>query len=184
MLITSGELRGKSLSFPATLRIRPTSDKVRSAVFDIIRFEIKGSRFLDLFAGTGAVGIQALSEGSLISCFVEENSKCVNIVKENLKKTSFTGKAIIFKRKVEKFVIEQKELIKDFDFIFLDPPYEYSDSEYSFILENLKSNLKAYATIIVEHSKKRLGEDFFKSLGFENYKLKRYGDTALAILYN
>lgn len=184
MLITSGELRGKSLSFSSTLHIRPTSDKVRSAIFDIIRFNIKKTRFLDLFAGTGTVGIQALSEGSMITYFVEENSRCIKIIKENLEKTSFTDKAIVFKKKVEKFILDDMELIKDFDFIFLDPPYEYTDLQYGFILENLKNNLKVHSTIIVEHSKRRLEEDFIKNLCFEDYKLKIYGDSALAILYN
>ena len=70
MQITSGDSRGKKLFFAESLHIRPTSDKVRSAVFDVIRFNLKGSKFLDLYAGTGAVGIQTLNEGAILSFFV------------------------------------------------------------------------------------------------------------------
>lgn len=185
MQITSGGSRGKRLSFSENLHIRPTSDKVRSAVFNIIRLNIKGSRFLDLFAGTGAVGIQALSEGAEISCFVEENWKCVNMIRKNIKELNFTEKAKIIKEKVEKFLSDNngENILKDFDFIFLDPPYNLTDNEYEFIIQKLSSNIDRGTTVIVEHSSKRLGSDYFSRFSFSDYKFKKYGDTALSVLY-
>ena len=185
MQITSGGSRGKKLSFYESLHIRPTSDKVRSAIFDIIRLNIKGSKFLDLFAGTGAVGIQALSEGAILSCFVEENWKCINIIKKNINGLNFNEKAMIVKKKVENFLSDSDvdDKLKDFDFIFLDPPYNLTDNEYEFIIQRLSFHVCSNTTVIVEHSSKRLGSDFFMKFGFADYKFKKYGDTALSILY-
>ncbi|HOJ16504.1 MAG TPA: 16S rRNA (guanine(966)-N(2))-methyltransferase RsmD [Caldisericia bacterium] len=185
MQITSGGSRGKKLSFSESLHIRPTSDKVRSAIFNIVRLNIKGSKFLDLFAGTGAVGIQALSEGAEFSYFVEENWKCVNIIRKNIKELDFTEKAKIVKEKVEKFLSDSngKDILKNFDFIFLDPPYNLTDNEYEFIIQKLSFYIGRGTTVIVEHSSKRLSSDFFLQFGFSDYKFKKYGDTALSILY-
>jgi len=182
MQITSGDLKRKKLSFSSSLCIRPTSEKVRSAIFDIIRPKIKKSKFLDLFAGTGAVGIQALSEGASLSCFVEENWKCINVIKKNLKELYFLDKAIVVRKSVERFVREDKDLFKDFDFLFLDPPYNYADNKYNLLLEELVDCLKNGAIVIIEHSSRRLGDNFFLKYEFVNYRLKRYGDTTLTIL--
>ena len=185
MQITSGDSRGKKLFFAESLHVRPTSDKVRSAVFDVIRFNFKGSKFLDLYAGTGAVGIQALSEGAILSFFVEENWKCINTIRKNIKELNFNEKATIIKKKVEIFLSDSNvdDILKNFNFIFLDPPYNLTDNEYEFVVQKLSSSIFVGTTVIVEHSSKRLNSDFFMKLGFSDYKFKKYGDTALSILY-
>lgn len=183
MQITSGGFRGKKLYYHESLHIRPTSDKVRSAIFDVIRLKIKGSRFLDLFAGTGAVGIQALSEGASFTYFVEENWKCASVIKKNLNELNLFDKAKVIKKKVEKFLKEEKDTFKNFDLIFLDPPYDYTDKEYDFLIQELLSYTKRDVIVIIEHSSKRLGINYFLKYKFANYKFKKYGDTALTILY-
>ena len=183
MQITSGLNRGERLLSPDGLKIRPTSNKVRSAIFNIIRFEIKGSSFLDLFAGTGAIGIQALSEGCALSCFVEMHYKCVNAIKTNLLKLKLNEKSIIYKKKVESFIIEEKDELNRFDFIFMDPPYIYNYQQYFEIFSKLISNCKNNTKFIIEHSSNLDLSNFAENFSLYSFRTKEYGDSNLSILY-
>jgi 16S rRNA (guanine966-N2)-methyltransferase len=87
MKIVAGKNRGNKLKSLKGLSVRPTSQKVREALFDILGISIEGTYFLDLFAGTGAIGIEALSRGAQKVIFIEKEIKCIKIIKENLKKT-------------------------------------------------------------------------------------------------
>lgn len=183
MQITSGLNRGERLLSPDGLKIRPTSNKVRSAIFNIIRFEIKGTSFLDLFAGTGAIGIQALSEGCTLSCFVEMHYKCVNTIKTNLLKLKLNDKSIIYKKKVENFIDENKDDLNKFDFIFMDPPYIYNYQQYLEIFSKLVSNCKNNTKFIIEHSSSLDLSYITNNFSLFNYKTKNYGDSNLSIYY-
>jgi len=181
MQITSGINRGERLLSPDGLNIRPTSNKVRSAIFNIIRFEIKDCFFLDLFAGTGAIGIQALSEGCTLSCFVEAHYKCVNTIKTNLLKLKLNDKSIIYKKKVENFIVEDEEELNKFDFIFMDPPYIYNYQQYLDIFTKLVSKCKNTAKFIIEHSSDLDFSDIAEKFTLYNFKTKNYGDSNLSI---
>ena len=117
MRVISGICRGRKLMEPAGMDVRPTTDQVKEALFNIIQFDIEGRRVLDLFAGTGQLGIEALSRGAAECVFVDSSRTSLRLVEENLRRCDLRGKSmqcdsIGFLRRGEKF-----------DLIFLDPPY-------------------------------------------------------------
>ena len=121
MRVITGEKRGKKLLAPEGLETRPTADKVKEAVFDIIQFRIKGTHVLDLFAGSGQMGIEALSRGSLSCVFTDVNRRAIDIVKKNLDACGFGERAEVICGDGLSVISHMKA--KRFDVIFLDPPY-------------------------------------------------------------
>lgn len=120
MRVISGSARGRKLREPDGQAIRPTTDMVKESVFNIIQFEIQGRRVLDLFAGTGQLGIEALSRGADSAVFVDESSDAVRLVRENLKNMGFEDKSVVTRKDAAAFLRRGER----FDVIFLDPPYE------------------------------------------------------------
>ena len=122
MRIISGTARGRKLKEPVGEKIRPTSDKVKESVFNIIQFDIEGRRALDLFAGTGQYGIEALSRGARSAVFVDAAQDSIKLIKENLKICGFSDIATIRASDALRYL----ESDEKFDLIFIDPPYETS----------------------------------------------------------
>ena len=131
MRVITGSARGRRLKTPENYDIRPTTDNVKEAVFNIIQFDVEGRRVLDLFAGTGQLGIEALSRGAAEAVFVDRDREAVKIVKENLKTCSLQA------------VVRQEDALgalrreEKFDLIFVDPPYDAG--LYGPVLETIKS---------------------------------------------
>jgi 16S rRNA (guanine966-N2)-methyltransferase len=121
MRVISGQAKGRRLEEPEGHRIRPTTDMVKESVFNIIQFDIEGRRILDLFAGTGQLGIEALSRGAGSAVFVDESLDAVKLVKGNLKKMDFQQPVSVVRGDALSFLQSSKE---HFDVIFLDPPYD------------------------------------------------------------
>ncbi len=176
MRVISGSFKGRRLTAPKGLTIRPTPDKVKGAIFNILGDRIIESSFLDLFAGTGAVGIEALSRGAKEIIFVDDNIKAIDIIKKNLSQFQISNfKFQIIRGDAVEFI---KKTDHQFDFIFIDPPYK-SDLGEKALIEIYQLNiLKKDAEVIWEHYYK-------KNFKFQisNFKLKRtirYGDTALS----
>ena len=117
MRVISGSVRGKRLREPANYDIRPTTDKVKESIFNIIQFDIEGRRVLDLFAGTGQLGIECLSRGAAEVTFVDQSREAIAIVRENLKSCGFEARA------VQEDSISFLSRGGKFDIILLDPPY-------------------------------------------------------------
>ena len=117
MRVITGTARGRKLREPKNMDIRPTTDKVKESLFSIIQFDIEGRRVLDLFAGTGQLGIEALSRGAKSVTFVDQSNEAVAIVKENLKNCGFSAQV------VRDDSVSFLERCGKFDLIFLDPPY-------------------------------------------------------------
>ena len=118
MRVISGEYRGRRLLEPSGKNVRPTTDQVKEAVFNIIQFDIEGRRVLDLFAGTGQMGIEALSRGARECVFVDSSNESLRLVKENLRRCGARARteacdALSFLRRRE-----------GFDLVFIDPPYD------------------------------------------------------------
>lgn len=131
MRVITGTARGRKLKTPENYDIRPTTDNVKESVFNIIQFDIEGRRVLDLFAGTGQLGIECLSRGAASAVFVDQSREAVKIVKDNLKTCGLTATvlqqdAVSFLRGCGKF-----------DVIFVDPPYD-SDL-YETVLKSVNS---------------------------------------------
>jgi len=120
MRVITGSARGVRLKTPDGLKTRPTSDRVKEAVFSIVQFEVEGSRFLDLFAGTGQMGIEALSRGAASAVFVDGWKDACALVRENLKLARLTEKARVVQSDYLSYLQRCKE---QFDIVFLDPPY-------------------------------------------------------------
>jgi len=120
MRIISGTVKGRKLKAPIGNKIRPTSDRVKESVFTIIQFDIEGRRVLDLFAGSGQYGIEALSRGAKTAVFVDSLSESIKLVKENVQKCGFTDQSSIYARDAMRFL----ETDEKYDLIFIDPPYD------------------------------------------------------------
>ena len=183
MRISGGTAKGRKVGIKKAFlqreagdELRPTPAKVRAAVFNILSGRIEDAAFLDLFAGTGAVGIEALSRGAGRVVFVEENHLRVNIIKEFVDRFGFREKALIVRARVQDFLRKNEER---FSIIFLDPPYA---SEETMQVISLIDELGTYdedGIIIAEHSsRKELLENFGELTLKKKYK---YGDTSLSL---
>ncbi|HOK09428.1 MAG TPA: 16S rRNA (guanine(966)-N(2))-methyltransferase RsmD [Candidatus Hydrogenedens sp.] len=175
MRVIAGTAKGTILFAPRGREIRPTLDRVRTSLFDILGRKLEGATFLDLFAGTGANGIEALSRGAKMTWFVEKSIKAIQYIETNLKKTHLTEKAIIIKAELPQ---EVKLLPKGIDIIFMDPPYKFDKWEAlirSLILLNIP---KHNSIIILEHSSFNPPLEEYPPL--KKYRTEKYGDTILS----
>ena len=150
MRVITGAARGRKLKTPENYDIRPTTDNVKEAVFNIIQFDIEGRRVLDLFAGTGQLGIECLSRGARECVFVDKSREAVKIVRENLKTCSLSATvlqedALSFLRGCGKF-----------DVIFVDPPYDAPVYEQVLEIINLVDILSDGGIIICEARREKL----------------------------
>ena len=120
MRVITGSARGKRLRELPGLDTRPTTDRVKEGLFNVIQFDIEGRRVLDLFGGTGQMGVEALSRGAAHCTFVDLRKEAMAVIRENLKRTGFTEDATVVQGDYQAFLTRCKE---KFDLIFLDPPY-------------------------------------------------------------
>ncbi|HBO84401.1 MAG: 16S rRNA (guanine(966)-N(2))-methyltransferase RsmD [Deltaproteobacteria bacterium GWC2_42_11] len=183
MRIIAGIAKGKRLFAPQGLSIRPTSDKVREAIFNILGKEFCYKAVLDLFAGTGAMGIETLSRGAEHAVFVDNNASALRIIKKNLDTCGLTERYNIIKMDVIKALQPSAfRLGKGFNLIFIDPPYRREDA--GTILELIEKNkLLADDGIIVLETSKRTGVDE-SLLRLKEFDVRRYGDTVVRFYKN
>ncbi len=159
--------------------LRPTSSKVREAIFDILRGRIVGASFVDLYAGTGTVGFEALSRGAGKAIFVEPNRLRAEGIKENAIKLGFFDKAKIVQKRAHEFLRIYSRDKKAFDIFFLDPPYFSKDIKVTLPIIGEKEILNKGGMVIIEHYFKNKLPDMVGELKMiRNY---RYGDTMLTI---
>lgn len=156
--------------------LRPTAAKVRQAIFNILAGNIEGSSFLDLYAGTGAVGIEALSRGAGHVVFVEDNPARISIIKDLLEKFGFIGRASVVKAQAVSFL---RKSTGSFDIIFLDPPYATDELALSLPIIDESMLVRKEGIVIAEHSSKKALTCPLKNLMLR--KSYRYGDTALTL---
>lgn len=121
MRVITGIARGRKLREPAGLETRPTTDRVKEGIFSSIQFELEGRRILDLFGGTGQMGIEAISRGAAHCTFVDLRKEAVTVIRENLELTGFSDRAQVIQGDALAFLSRCRET---FDVIFLDPPYD------------------------------------------------------------
>lgn len=142
MRVITGTARGRRLAEPKTEGIRPTTDKVKESIFNIVQFDVEGRRVLDLFAGTGQLGIEALSRGAESVTFVDENTAAVKLVRENLSRCEMEG------------VVRQCDSISflsgcgKFGLIFIDPPYDSGLAEKA-LLKIIEFDILSEGGIII-----------------------------------
>ena len=119
MRVITGTARGRKLREPTNMDIRPTTDQVKEALFNILQWDIEGRRVLDLFAGTGQLGIEALSRGAASCLFLDESKQAIDIIKENVERCGFTANARILRTDSLGYLRSGER----FDLILMDPPY-------------------------------------------------------------
>lgn len=120
MRVITGKARGIQLKTPEGMQTRPTADRVKEALFSIIQFDIPGAKVLDLFGGTGQLGIEALSRGASSAVFVDAAESACKLIRENLKRTKLEGQGRVIRSDYLEFLKRNRE---QYDIIFLDPPY-------------------------------------------------------------
>ena len=178
MRITGGTARGRGLRGPRDARIRPTSDKVRGAIFNVLaaRHGVEGLRILDLFAGTGALGLEALSRGAAHVTFVDASQDACRLIRENLERAGFAERAEVVRGKV----VESLERLGGvYGGALVDPPYRVGLGEATLRALAAGDRLAPQAWIVIEHAH---GDDMPEQAGrFARSLLRRYGDTALSV---
>ncbi|MFZ5906659.1 MAG: 16S rRNA (guanine(966)-N(2))-methyltransferase RsmD [Nitrospirota bacterium] len=160
-------------------RLRPTSSKVREALFDILRNILQGSRFVDLYAGTGTVGLEALSRGAGSVVFVEPDGVRTAMIHKSIEALGFSGNAIVSKMYAEKFLQTASRERLGFDIFFLDPPYQSEEIGKVLPLIGSIGILNNEGIVIAEHFFKKPVPSIAGSLILA--KQYRYGDTVLTL---
>ena len=148
MRVISGSARGRRLKELQGMDTRPTTDKVKESLFNIIQFEIEGRSVLDLFGGTGQLGLEALSRGAAHATFVDLRKEAVGIIRENLSLTGFSDRATVVQGDYLAFLTRCRET---FDVIFLDPPYETELLETAIAHIARHDLLNVHGMMIAEH---------------------------------
>ncbi len=177
MRVIAGELRGRRLRAPKGGGIRPTSDRVREAIFDILGPAWTYHEVLDLFAGTGALGIEALSRGAREAVFVEQGREALKTLRGNLEDLGLTSKARVLSLVAKKGLTILAERREVFDLIFMDPPYGKDMVGKTLQEITQRGILSPRGVIVAEHSPH---ETIPLPVGMELFKQKRYGDTAIS----
>ena len=182
MRVIAGIYRSRILKSLKGLALRPTSDRLRETLFNILGPAVAGSHFLDLFAGTGAVGIEALSRGAAEAVFLENHAPAAALIRRNLESLGIRSGAHVLPvdalRGLEKVATKRKPSDPPFDFAFLDPPYAAAE-EYSRVLQFLGAAtlLASTATVIAEH---RHTAQLPESVGhLRRTRVLKQGDAAL-----
>ena len=178
MRVVSGSARGIKLITIPEFTTRPTVDRVKENMFNIIQYDIYGSVVLDLFSGSGSLCIESLSRGASKAYFIEKNSKCIPVINENIERTGLRDRAIVLNTDYEMFLAKAKRNEFKFDIIFLDPPHKkgFGFKALEIVSENNLLNDKGI--IVVEHHPDEdYPDDFYD---FYKYKFKKYGNTTLS----
>jgi 16S rRNA (guanine966-N2)-methyltransferase len=149
--IISGIWKGRRLKFVRDPAVRPMQDKVKGALFNIIQEKIKGSVCLDGFAGTGSVGLEALSRGAERAVFVDEYYPAVKTIRANVAKCGAEEKALVFHREFNRAVIDLARKGARFDIIFLDPPYTLLERRNPLRVIRKRDLLKPGGTVVLRH---------------------------------
>ena len=179
MRIVGGAFRGRPLATPRTNAIRPTTDRAREAVFNVLAHRypdhLDGARVLDLFAGTGALGLEALSRGAAYGVFIEESAEGRGLIRTNVETLGLSGRTKIFRRDATK--LGEAGTLQPFDLVFADPPYGKGLGELALAATRDGGWLKPGALCLVEEA---AATPFQPPAGFTLDERRDYGDTTIA----
>jgi len=179
MRIISGQYRGLILKTLKGGKLRPTSEQLRETLFDVLGPGVEGSRFLDAFAGSGAVGLEALSRGAREVVFIEHHRSAAELIRENLRALTIASGFRLLTSAVLATLERLNEENEPFDFVFLDPPYDAIREYHTTLRELGRSKLLAPGSLVIaEHSRHIVLEEGYASL--RQARLIRHGDAQLA----
>lgn len=180
MRIISGRYKGKKLHSVRGLIIRPTADRLRESIFNILSHGVLNAVVLDLFAGTGALGMEALSRGAESAVFVDNNPGALSVIRRNIISCSFDKQAHIIKWDIKKNLNCLKSAGAVFDLVFMDPPYNRGMVKPALFNLEQTGSLKKGARIVVEHSPlESIPDPVFM---FEIEDRRKYGKTLVSFL--
>lgn len=175
MRVIAGSARSLPLKTAAGMDTRPTTDRIRETLFNMLGSTVPDCRFLDLFAGSGAIGIEALSRGAARAVFVEKNPKAAACIRQNLEFTRLDARAVLLRTDVFAALGSMQE--PAFDVIFMDPPYNCGLERRA--LEMLApSHLADAHTLVIAEASLSTGFTYLDELGFEVIKYKKYKTNA------
>jgi 16S rRNA (guanine(966)-N(2))-methyltransferase RsmD len=183
MRVIAGTYRSRILKSLKGLALRPTSDRLRETLFNVLGPEVSGSRFVDLFAGTGAIGIEALSRGAKEVVFIENHPPAVKLIGRNLESLEITLGATVYEadalRGLDLLVSKNKRATVGFDFVFLDPPYAAAEN-CARVLEFLgAADLLAPGGLVIAEHRRKL--DLTEEVGaLLRFRVLKQGDAALS----
>jgi len=180
MRVIAGSQKGRRLTTPAGPGLRPTSDRVKEALFSILSPRIAGARFLDLYAGTGAIGIEALSRGATAVTFVESHPASLRVLRDNLARCNLTALADIRSCPASHFFRRPERDGRSYDIVFADPPY-HEENGSSDLLTSIAASpaITEESLIVLEHFTKRtVPPQVGRLVRLRQY---RYGDTTLSV---
>lgn len=171
MRVIAGTARSLPLKAPQGLDVRPTTDKIKETLFNMLHWDLPGSIFLDLYSGSGGIGIEALSRGAKKAYFVDNSPKAVSCIQDNLAFTKMADRAVVLKQGVCSALAYIQE--KQVDIIFMDPPYRLDEEKEALAILSRMSYVTEETLIVVEAA---IETDFsyLSELGFAVKKEKRY----------
>lgn len=178
MRVIGGNARGRRLKVPKGQTVRPTSGRVKEALFNILPHDLSGIKLLDLFAGTGNVSIEAISRGAAEAILIDSSAESGKVIRENLRRVRFTGRARVWIVPVSRAIRLLARRRESFDMIFLDPPYRRNWVEACLEMIARGNLLRPSGTLIVEHSTREQPKPEYGSLMLQDQR--NYGDTLLS----
>ena len=173
MRVIAGTARGKNLVTPQGRHTRPTADRIKETLFNIIQADVPESRFLDLFSGSGGIAIEALSRGAKEAVFVDNNRESILCIKENIKKTGFSDVVQVMQAEAMQAIRRLSNTGKVFDIIFMDPPYNYG-IEKDVIELLLKSPVVQEDTLIIAETSIETDISYMEGFSCKLEKIKEY----------
>lgn len=175
MRVIAGTARSIMLVTPEGKGTRPTTDRIKETLFNVIQSDIAGARVLDLFAGSGALGIEALSRGAEKAVFVDKSGEAVSCISKNLKKTKFDGtdKSLVLQCEFDRAIMRLSDRKESFDLIFIDPPYGLG-LEYQSLVKLFDAGLIEDDALVVVEEAKEHDPEALLSLPLELIKTKEY----------
>ena len=179
MRVIAGKRKGRRLKALGGLRIRPTSDRVKEALFSILGGEVEGARVLDLYAGSGALGIEALSRGAAHVTFVEADPLSIRLIRENLQACGLTDSVEVHVRRVETFLSRVPATAPPFRIVLADPPYRATEEATRLAARFPSRLLEPRGIVALEHGEGVVPPSAFGPL--TRSRTYRYGDTAVTL---
>jgi 16S rRNA (guanine(966)-N(2))-methyltransferase RsmD len=180
MRIISGASKGRKLARPKSQSLRPTSDRVKESIFNILGEEVKGKLVLDLFAGTGNLGIEALSRGAKKAVFVEKGRQALRLIQRNIIQVGLEGRVEIIPRDVNRAIGILKLRGEIFDLILMDPPYEKGWIKRTLMKLGSRPIYHLDSILVIEHDRREPLPDILN--GWNLIRERRMGDTVISFL--
>ncbi len=180
MRIISGTSKGRKLATPKDLSLRPTSDRVKESIFNILRGQIEGRAVLDLFAGTGNLGIEALSRGAKKVIFVEKERRAIRLIQRNLAQFGLMERSEVLPIDANRAIGILKQRRNIFDLIFMDPPYEQGLIERTLMKLNSYPIYHRDSILVIERHRRELLSAAI--VGWDLVRQRQMGETVISIL--